>query len=139
MKKLVAFLVLVSLAVVCAFSLALAGTSGGNAPVVGRINVPVTVPKVASSACKNLAAGKTGTASFDVSGTTMVNWKSLTSTTNTTAVTLERRFNTNAAGTGIPSTGEYNLPIESKASTLVFGKYSAADNSVTPRVCVDMN
>lgn len=116
-----------------------AGSAGGTAPAVGRVNVPLTVPKVAKSECKNLAAGKTGTATFDVSATTMANWKAFTSRTNTTAVTLERRFNSNAAGTGIPSTGEYNLPIESTAANLVFGKYSAADNSVTPRVCVELN
>lgn len=130
-------LMLVILALLVCVGLAFAGS--GSAPAVGRTNVPLTVPKVAKSACKNLTAGKTGTASFDVSATSMVNWKSLTSTTNTTAVTLERRLNTNAAGTGIPSTGETNLPIEANATSLVFGKYSAADNSVTPRVCVDFN
>lgn len=118
---------------------AYAGSAGGNAPAVGRVNVPLTVPKATKSICKNLATGKTGTASFDVSGTTMINWKGFTSPTNTTAVTLERRLGTNAAGTGIPSTGEYNLPVENGISTMVFGKYSSADNSVTPRVCVDMN
>jgi len=130
----------ITLALLVAFAgFAIAGTAGGTAPAVGKVNVPLTVPKAAKSECKNIAAGKTGTATFDVSATTMVNWKSLTSSTNATAVTLERRLGANARGTGIPSTGEYNLPVEAGVDNIVFGKYSASDNSVTPRVCVEKN
>jgi hypothetical protein len=86
----------------------------------------------------SIAAGKTGVATFNVSGTTMVNWKAFTSDVDGTAVIVKRKFNSNTAY--IPASGEYNMPIESKASSLVFGKFSTANNTTfVPRICVEMN
>lgn len=131
MKKLI-FAILGTLAVA---SFAFAGSS--IAPAVGRTNVPLTVPKPANAICKSLTAGKTGTASFDVSGTSMVNWKAQAGVNTTTAAILKRKLNTNTYG--YPASEERNLPISTGTTAIVFGKYSTSDNSVTPYVCLDAN
>ena len=112
---------------------------GGSsiAPAVGRTNVPLTVPKPANAICKSLAVGKTGTASFDVSGTSMVNWRAQVNPNTSTAVILNRKLNTNTYG--YPGSEERNLPISASTTALTFGKYSSSDNSVTPYVCLDAN
>ena len=133
MKKITLF----ALLAVLGFTLyAFAGSS--QAPAVGGKNVSLTVPKVSKSDCKNLAAGKAGTATFDVSATSMVNVDSFNSNTDATAANLKRFWNTNT--NYMPVRGAaYNIPVEAGATSLVFGKYSAANNSGTPRVCVEMN
>jgi len=133
MKTLIVLFSILIMAVV-----SFAGTTGGTAPAVGKVNVALTVPKVASVQCMSIAAGKTGVATFNVSGTTMVNWKAFTSDVDSSAAIVKRKFNANTAY--IPASGEYNLPIESKASALVFGKFSTANNTTyVPRICVEMN
>ena len=127
--------------VIFATAVVYAGTAGGTAPAVGRVNVSLTVPKVANAECKSLVTGKAGTATFDVSSTTMVSWKAFTSAVDSTAVTLKRFFATatatNTAYT--PGSSEKDLPIEAKAYSIVFGKFSAASNATTPVVCMDKN
>jgi hypothetical protein len=101
-------------------------------PLDGR-----TAPKPTKTVCKSITAGKAGSASFDVSGTSMVNWNAITSATNTTAVIVKRKLNANTVG--IAYSNERDLPVAAETTAIVFGKYSAADNSVTPVVCMDLN
>lgn len=131
MKTLIAVASVLVLAAV-----AYAGTSGGTAPAVGKVNVSLTVPKASKAACKTLAAGARATQTFDVSGTTMVSWKAFTSDYSSTAVTLKRALNSNTAY--VPSTGESNLPIESNVSALTFSAFSSA-SPASSKICVDLN
>jgi hypothetical protein len=113
-----------------------AGSDGGTAPAVGKVNVSLTVPKESKAVCKTLAAGARSTVQFDVSGTTMVNWKAAKSDYDSTAVTVKRSFDANAAY--MPGTTEWNLPIESGVTNLTFSQYSTSTNPGA-RICLDAN
>lgn len=120
-----------------AAAVAFAGTSGGQAPAVGKVNVSLTVPKVASGACTTIAPGRASYATVNVAGTTMMNWTArhtVSGTSAGTAEVLKRSFNSNSAY--MPASSEYNLPIEAAASTAKFARYSGA---TTITLCSELN
>lgn len=119
------------------YGISQAGTASQSAPAVGRINVPLTVPKVAKSSCKTIVAGAHVVTTFDVSNTTMVNWKAITSPTNSALVIVKRILNSNTAY--YPASDEKNLPIDALVSTLGFSNFSAASPPATTYVCVELN
>lgn len=132
--------ILMALALVLAgATISMAGTSGGSAPAVGKVNIPMTVPKAAKATCKTLAAGSASTQYFDVSSTTMINWKAVASATDSTARVLKRCLNTNTTGSCWPFvSSESNLPIDSQVSRITFRNYTAA-SPASSYICVDMN
>jgi hypothetical protein len=139
MKKLLS--IVAALAITLALGVpAFAGSAGGSAPAVGKVNVPLTVPKVSKSACKTLTAGAHNVTTFDVSKTTMVNWRAITSSTNSTLVIVKRTFDSNSNSTEFfPADQEHNLPIDTSVTNLGFSNFSAASPATTTTVCVDMN
>lgn len=144
MKKIFSalFMVLVFAVMVLVFAvMAIAGTSGGSAPAVGKVNVPLTVPKKANAFCKTLVAGRATQATLDVSGTTMINWQARGANTASAAgtATVVKRYLGNASAVnsnGMNASSETNLPIESGVSRVVFERYSS---DTTLSVCGDMN
>jgi len=114
-----------------------AGTAGGTAPAVGKVNVPATVAKPAKSACTTIGASRAGYATIDVSGTTMINWNAKSAVSATSAGTAEvvkRKWNSNSVG--LASSGEYNVPVGSSVSSAKFERYSG--NS-TLTICTELN
>jgi hypothetical protein len=95
------------------------------------------VPKAANAACKSIAAGKGITATFDVSKTSMINWKATVSDYDATAVTVKRLLNTNTIG--FKASSEYNLPIASSTTQIVFKNLSSNNYQTVSQICVDMN
>lgn len=109
----------------------------GFAPSIGQLPLTKTVPKASKAECKSIAAGNASTVSFDVSTTTMVDWKAITTPQNSTAVIVKRRLNSNTDF--MPNSSEAALPVEVLATSLVFGKFSTAGGAETPYICVDKN
>jgi hypothetical protein len=109
---------------------AMAGSAGGIAPAVGKVNVPLTVPKATKTVCQNTAA--TTLYQFDVSKTTMVNWASF-STSDGSAVVVKRSFD-GYSSSYFPTGSEKNLPIEPGVTKLNIKSYAT-----TGRLCVELN
>ena len=109
-----------------------AGSAGGGAPAVGRVNVPLTVPKESKTVCYTL--GTKYTQQVDVSKTTMINWRAFTTAGAT--VIVKRSFDSYSSNY-LPTTSEQNLPIEPGITKANFKPYSSA--TVTNRLCVEMN
>lgn len=137
MKRFTTMIVAVFVATLFGSMAVFAGSGGGNAPAVGKVNVPLTVPKVSKSDCKLVSAGAHVQTSFDVSKTTMVNWKAMTSSSDPTEIAVKRFLNTNTDF--MPRKGEDNLPIDAGVSSLKFSNFTAASPSATTYICVDMN
>lgn len=133
MKK--GFFTVIAMAILMALAaFAYAGSAGGTAPAVGKVNVSLTVPKKASTSCVNIAAGRSpAITQVDVSGTTMVNWKSFNSTTGA-AVVGKRSFDSYSSSY-MPGSSETNLPIEANITKLNYKSYSTAGH----RLCVEKN
>lgn len=130
MKK----IVLLVIACLLAAAIAYAGSAGGTAPAIGKVNVPLTVPKKASTVCTNVAAGRSNAITqMTVSGTTMVNWKAF-KIADGSAVTVKRSFDSYSSNY-LPASSETNLPIEATITKANFKSYSTAGH----RICVEMN
>lgn len=118
-------------------AIAYAGSSGGVAPAVGKVNVPLTVPKKSKSACVDIVAGRATSVNVNVANTTMLNWAArhtVTTASAGTAEVLKRSFDTNTAY--MPIDHEYNLPIESGITNAKFTRYSGA---TTIKLCTEQN
>lgn len=132
MKRFVIVLVLAVFSLIAVF--AYAGSSGGQAPAVGKTNIPLTVPKKLTTSCVTVAGKRAPTINqFDVSTTTMVNWKAYNSTTGA-AVVVKRSFDSYSSNY-FPGSSETNLPIGATISKINFKSYSTAGH----RICLEPN
>ena len=137
MKKVFVFVGMLMFTAVAVY----AGTSGGIAPAVGKVNVPLTVPKPANAFCTTIGAGRATQATLDVSGTTMLSYQVKTADTATTAGTatvVKRKLATSTTTNTayINASSESHLPIAANVKSVVLERYSS---NTALSVCGDMN
>ena len=133
-KMIAGFLTILAL---CLIAVASAFAGSSSAPALGRVNVPITVPKATKSACQTIGASRAGYVTVDTTGTSMMNWDAKHTVTVSSAGTAEvvkRKLGANTVG--ISKSSETSLPIESAVNSVKFERYSGA---TTITVCSELN